>query len=85
MNKIYSCKYPNSCFLNSNDAVKSLVSSKAIGTLMLKRTPLYELHQQSGAKLVDFAGWEMPLHYGSQIEEHHYVRQHAGIFSGVFM
>jgi aminomethyltransferase len=47
---------------------------------MLKRTPLYELHQQSGAKLVDFAGWEMPLHYGSQIEEHHYVRQHAGIF-----
>jgi aminomethyltransferase len=52
---------------------------------MLKRTPLYELHQQSGAKLVDFAGWEMPLHYGLQIEEHHYVRQHAGIFSGVFM
>ena len=47
---------------------------------MLKRTPLYELHQQSGAKLVDFAGWEMPLHYGSQIEEHHYVRNHAGIF-----
>lgn len=47
---------------------------------MLQRTPLYELHQQSGAKLVDFAGWEMPLHYGSQIEEHHFVRQQAGIF-----
>ncbi len=47
---------------------------------MLQRTPLYPLHQQLGAKLVDFAGWEMPLHYGSQIEEHHHVRQHAGIF-----
>lgn len=47
---------------------------------MLQRTPLYSLHQQLGAKLVDFAGWEMPLHYGSQVEEHHHVRQHAGIF-----
>lgn len=47
---------------------------------MLKRTPLYELHQASNAQLVDFSGWEMPLHYGSQIEEHHTVRQAAGIF-----
>lgn len=47
---------------------------------MLQRTSLYPFHQQLGAKLVDFAGWEMPLHYGSQIEEHHHVRQHAGIF-----
>lgn len=47
---------------------------------MLKQTPLYKQHVKAGAKLVDFAGWAMPLHYGSQIEEHHYVRQGAGIF-----
>lgn len=47
---------------------------------MLHKTPLYLCHQQSGAKLVDFAGWEMPLHYGSQIEEHHKVRKDAGMF-----
>lgn len=38
------------------------------------------MHQQSGAKLVDFAGWEMPINYGSQITEHNLVRQQAGIF-----
>ena len=47
---------------------------------MLKRTPLYELHQRSDAKLVDFAGWEMPINYGSQVNEHNTVRQAAGIF-----
>jgi aminomethyltransferase len=47
---------------------------------MLKKTALYEQHQQAGAKLVDFAGWEMPLHYGSQLEEHHKVRRDAGMF-----
>jgi aminomethyltransferase len=47
---------------------------------VLKRTPLYEAHQQMGAKLVDFGGWEMPLHYGSQIDEHHAVRRNAGMF-----
>lgn len=46
----------------------------------LKRTPLFEAHQVAGARLVDFGGWEMPLHYGSQIQEHHAVRQHAGVF-----
>ena len=35
---------------------------------------------QANAKIVDFAGWDMPLHYGSQIQEHHQVRQHAGMF-----
>ncbi len=44
------------------------------------RTPLYPNHVSSGAKLVDFAGWDMPLHYGSQIQEHQYVRQHVGMF-----
>jgi len=47
---------------------------------MLKRTPLFESHRQCNAKLVDFSGWEMPLHYGSQIEEHHAVRRDAGMF-----
>lgn len=44
------------------------------------RTPLYEEHVQAGAKMVDFGGWDMPLHYGSQIAEHHAVRQSAGLF-----
>jgi len=47
---------------------------------MLKRTALYESHVAAGARMVDFGGWEMPLHYGSQIEEHHAVRRGAGIF-----
>jgi aminomethyltransferase len=46
----------------------------------LLRTPLYETHARLGAKLVDFGGWEMPLHYGSQIDEHHAVRKGAGMF-----
>lgn len=47
---------------------------------MTKQTPLHEVHRAAGAKLVDFAGWKMPLHYGSQIEEHHQVRRAAGMF-----
>ncbi len=47
---------------------------------MGNRTALYELHQQAGAKLVDFAGWDMPLHYGSQLEEHQKVRRDSGMF-----
>ena len=44
------------------------------------RTPLYEEHVKAGARMVDFGGWDMPLHYGSQVAEHHAVRQQAGIF-----
>ncbi len=47
---------------------------------MAKQTPLFDQHVQAGAKIVDFAGWDMPLHYGSQVEEHHVVRQDAGMF-----
>lgn len=47
---------------------------------MGKHTVLYESHLAMGAKMVDFAGFDMPVHYGSQLEEHHQVRQHAGIF-----
>lgn len=46
----------------------------------MNRTPLYPEHQALGAKLVDFAGWEMPINYGSQIEEHNKVRKDAGMF-----
>jgi aminomethyltransferase len=44
------------------------------------RTPLYPTHIELGAKIVDFGGWDMPLHYGSQIQEHFAVRQDAGMF-----
>lgn len=47
---------------------------------MGKQTPFYALHCKANAKIVDFAGWDMPLHYGSQLNEHHLVRQHAGFF-----
>tara|TARA_R110002073_G_scaffold60360_3_gene151729 strand:- start:6277 stop:7353 length:1077 start_codon:yes stop_codon:yes gene_type:complete len=43
------------------------------------RTPLYEAHLADNAKLVDFGGWDMPIHYGSQIEEHHAIRRAAGV------
>jgi aminomethyltransferase len=45
-----------------------------------RRTALHPDHLAAGARLVDFGGWEMPLHYGSQIEEHHAVRRDAGKF-----
>jgi len=44
------------------------------------RTPLYDSHLAASAKMVDFSGWEMPINYGSQIEEHHAVRRDAGMF-----
>ena len=44
------------------------------------RTPLYDVHVNAKAKIVDFGGWDMPLHYGSQMDEHHFVRKHAGMF-----
>jgi aminomethyltransferase len=47
---------------------------------MGSRTPLYQKHSEADARIVDFGGWDMPLHYGSQKEEHHAVRQNAGVF-----
>ncbi len=44
------------------------------------KTPLYVTHLKSGAKIIDFGGWDMPLHYGSQVNEHHSVRRDAGVF-----
>lgn len=46
----------------------------------MHHTPLFPLHQAAGARCVPFAGWDMPLHYGSQLQEHLAVRQGAGIF-----
>jgi aminomethyltransferase len=45
-----------------------------------QRTELFDVHVAAGAKVVDFGGYDMPLHYGSQIEEHHRVRRDAGVF-----
>lgn len=45
-----------------------------------KKTPLYDLHLESGAKVVEFGGWLMPVQYSGIIEEHHAVRKHAGLF-----
>ena len=47
---------------------------------MTQKTILNDTHRTLGAKMVDFGGWDMPLHYGSQVEEHHLVRRDAGMF-----
>jgi aminomethyltransferase len=44
------------------------------------KTALYEEHKALGARIVPFAGWDMPLHYGSQLAEHHAVRRDSGVF-----
>ena len=48
--------------------------------MTLKATPLNSAHRSLGAKMVDFGGWDMPVNYGSQIEEHNAVRTDAGMF-----
>src|SRR4249919_431519 len=47
---------------------------------MTQKTLLNDTHRALGAKMVDFGGWDMPLHYGSQVDEHHLVRSDAGMF-----
>ncbi len=51
----------------------------------LRRTPLFDLHKRLGAKMVPFAGWEMPVWYASVLEEHLAVRQAAGLFDVTHM
>ncbi len=46
----------------------------------MKRTPFYSFHQEHGARFVDFAGWEMPIHYGSILDEHKQTRDSGGLF-----
>ena len=52
----------------------------ATGQLNLRRTPLFETHRESDAKLVPFSGWEMPVEFDGIMEEHVAVRTHAGMF-----
>jgi aminomethyltransferase len=47
---------------------------------MTQKTVLNDAHRALGAKMVDFGGWDMPISYGSQIDEHHQVRRDAGMF-----
>ena len=47
---------------------------------MGKQTALYASHIEANGKIVDFGGWDMPIHYGSQIKEHNAVREAAGMF-----
>jgi glycine hydroxymethyltransferase len=51
----------------------------------LRRTPIYDLHKKLGAKMIPFAGWEMPVWYSSVLEEHQAVRQSAGLFDVTHM
>ena len=46
----------------------------------MKHTPLIEQHRAHGGKLVDFAGWEMPIQYASVVDEYRHVREAAGLF-----
>lgn len=61
---------------------RGIIIAKSVdeGMTMISKTPLHADHLACSAKMVDFHGWEMPLHYGSQLNEHHYVRQDAGMF-----
>src|SRR3569832_517218 len=54
------------------------LASRISMTLLV--TPLNAAHRAAGAKMVDFGGWDMPVNYGSQIEEHHAVRTDVGMF-----
>jgi len=56
------------------------MSVPATAPSALKRTPLYDLHRELGAKLIDFGGWEMPVQYSGILQEHRAVRERVGIF-----
>src|SRR5690606_11527649 len=58
----------------------SAITHQIVVIIMSEKTVLYAKHLESAAKMVDFHGWEMPINYGSQIEEHHAVRKDAGMF-----
>jgi aminomethyltransferase len=56
------------------------MSAPAAAVAAPKRTPLYDLHRELGAKLIDFGGWEMPVQYAGILEEHKAVRERVGVF-----
>ena len=51
-----------------------------VSTTVMQQTPLIEQHRSNSAKLVDFAGWEMPIHYTGVVDEYYTVRSHVGLF-----
>src|SRR5512136_1517130 len=57
-----------------------MMRSQSRDARKMKRTPLYEVHQKLGGKLIEFGGWEMPVHYTSITDEHLAVREAAGLF-----
>src|SRR5262245_21463947 len=56
------------------------MSTAATESATLLHTPFHQFHIQHGGKMVEYAGWDMPLHYGSIIDEHHQVRRSGGFF-----
>ncbi len=56
------------------------MSASAGQAVALRRTPLFDVHRELGAKLIDFGGWEMPVQYGGILEEHRAVRERVGLF-----
>jgi len=73
--------YSSLVFISCLVAVKRGYSEHPINRdRTMRNTPLYNAHVEAGARLVDFVGWNMPINYGSQIDEHHYVRSSAGMF-----
>src|SRR5437868_3058337 len=64
----------------ATDRRRSSTNVHSVPTETLRRTPLFERHQAAGAKLVPFAGWEMPVQYEGIRAEHVAVRTHAGVF-----
>ncbi len=65
---------------NTQDTNSQDSNSQETNSQAPQRTPLYQSHVDSDGKMVDFSGWELPIHYGSQIEEHEAVRTDAGMF-----
>src|SRR3954468_12398454 len=66
--------------VRQGESLALALSFSGTGEGMLDTTPLNALHRDAQARMVDFGGWDMPVHYGSQIEEHHAVRRDAGMF-----
>src|SRR5579863_1264983 len=64
----------------SQDSQESTMAGVTISPAGLKRTPLFDIHRDLGARLVEFGGWEMPVQYSGILEEHKAVRERAGLF-----
>src|ERR671919_420352 len=71
---------PTNAVAQHRPSTTANVPRMAAGAETLKRTPLYDRHVEAGARLVPFAGWEMPVQYAGIREEHLAVRQGVGVF-----